>query len=388
MVHVDDSFRDRRLFLKLISAAGASTVFPACGREPSQESAFFKDTTAFIPRGSTNLEARLENMGGFITPAEQFFVRNNDRSLDVDADAYRLVVEGDAVETPLALSMADLVKMPSHTVFSTLECGGNQRSFFSSIVGQPARGTQWGRGAVGMAVWTGTPLRRVLLRAGMKESAKDVQLVGLDEGAPEAGFRRVMPVEKAMDADTLLAYTMNGAPLPKDHGYPLRALVPGWVGSSSIKWLGRIEVSSEKIWGRNNTTSYVLIGDDYAPEGEARGRVATVQSIKSVLALPWPAVLKAGRQLIRGYAHSPHAPIDCVWWSADDQRTWQRARIIDPVMRWAWARFEFEWQAAPGTHRLSTRAEDSGGHAQPDWIPHNEKGYLFNMPLPHPVTVR
>ena len=389
---LNDHDERRRRFLKLLSAGGVAALLPGCAEteapEAAQEaSAFFKDTTPFITHGNTNLETRLENMGGFLTPAEHFFVRNNDASIDVDAATYRLQVEGDAVETPLTLRYDDLLAMPSRTVFSYVECGGNQRAFFGTLLGQPARGTQWGRGAVSMAVWTGVPLSEVLTRAGLRDTALDVQLIGLDMGAPEEGFRRPIPIEKAMDPDTILAYRMNGAVLPRDHGRPVRAIVPGWVGSNNIKWLGRIEVSSQKVWSRNNTTSYVLIGDAYPPDGEAKGKVATLQSIKSALALPWPATLPSGRQTLRGYAHSPHAPIQRVAWSIDDGQTWQEARVLDPLIRYAWARFEFEWEAPPGQHTLLTRATDQAGNTQPDTIPPNEKGYLFNMPLPHPVSV-
>ncbi len=388
----NDHREDRRRFLKVLSAGGAAALLPGC-REPDaptaaeEAPAFFKDTTPFVRHGETNLEAKPENFGGFLTPNEHFFVRNNASSIAVDGASYRLRVEGDAVATPLALTYAELLEMPSRTVFSYVECGGNQRSFFGSILGQPARGTQWGRGAVGMAVWTGVPLSEVLTRAGVRETAVDVQLIGLDAEAPEGGFRRPIPLEKAMDPDTILAYRMNGAVLPPDHGYPVRALVPGWVGSTSIKWLGHIEVSSQKVWSRNNTTSYVLVGEAYPPEGEAQGQVATLQSIKSTLALPWPASLPAGRRTIRGYAHSPHAPIATVAWSPDGGQTWHDARVLAPLMRYAWARFEFEWEATPGAHTLTTHATDQAGNTQPDEIPPNEKGYLFNMPLPHPVTI-
>ena len=376
---------NRRTFLKLVAATSLAQGCTTSEEQPPQN--FFKSTEAFIPHGTTNLETRLENLDGFLTPVDQFFVRNNDRSLDLAVDGYTLSVFGDAVSDPLNLSFDDLLSMPSRTVFSYLECGGNQRAFFGTILGQVAQGTQWGRGAVGMAEWTGVPLIEVLSRAGIKDSARMVQLIGMDEGAPEGGFRRPLPVAKAIDPDTILAYRMNGAPLPRDHGFPMRALVPGWVGSSSVKWLGAIEVSSENIWSRNNTTSYVLIGDDYPPEGEAQGVVATTQSIKSALALPWPAAIGEGPRLLRGYAHSPHAPISRVEWSLDGGTTWQEATVLDPVLSYSWARFEFQWAASPGTYQVMTRATDQEGNTQPDIIPHNAKGYLFNMPLPHPIVV-
>jgi sulfane dehydrogenase subunit SoxC len=226
----------------------------------------------------------------------------------------------------------------------------------------------------------------VLELAGLKETATDVLFIGLDTESPEEGFRRVLPIEKALDPDTLLAYALNGATLPKDHGYPVRALVPGWVGSSSIKWLGRIVVSSEKIWTRNNTQSYVLIGDSYPPEGEALGQPVTTQTIKSSLALPWPASLPAGTQRIHGFAHSPVGGIAKVEWSTDGQ-TWQEAALVSPQIQYSWVRFEFWWDAEPGEHTLWTRATDVEGNTQPDSVPFNVQGYLFNQPVPHPVTV-
>ena len=277
-----------------------------------------------------------------------------------DVASYAMEVTGDAISTPLTLTYQDLLDMPSRSVYAYLECGGNQRSFFGRTMGQPARGTQWGRGGVGMAIWTGVSLRAVLEKAGIQEHAVDVQLIGMDTDSPEGGFRRPIPVDKAMDEDTILAYRMNGELLPPDHGYPVRAVVPGWVGSSSIKWLGRIEVSSKNVWSRNNTSSYVLIGADYPAEGEASGKVATTQSIKSVLMLPLPARLEAKRQMIRGYAYSPHAPIAEVVWSSDGGGQWQPARFIDPPIRYAWRRFEFEWTPALGEQQLITVAYRRG----------------------------
>ena len=377
---------DRRKFLKLV---GAASLVQACDATTNKDAppAFHKDPTPFVRHGNTGLESRMEDQSSFLTPTKAFFVRNNDRSLAVDVNSYRLEVSGDAITRPLRLQYDDLLAMPSRTVFSYLECGGNQRKFFGAVLGKVAQGTQWGRGAVGMAEWTGVPLVEVLEQAGVTDDAHMLQLIGLDKGAPEGGFRRPLPIAKALDPDTILAYRMNGEALPKDHGFPIRALVPGWVGSSSIKWLGSIHVSSEAIWSRNNTTSYVLIGEAYPPEGQAQGRIATTQSIKSALALPWPAYLKAGPHRIRGYAHSGHAPVEQVEWSADGGTTWRKATVLQPLIRYAWARFEFVWEVAPGHHTLMTRATDRAGFTQPDAVPFNAKGYLFNMPLPHPVTV-
>ncbi len=395
----------RRRFLQLLSAGGAAAVLAACVGEspfgsgdpapaptaasrsvPSGSSpAWFKDPAPFIQR-SGSLETRLENLQGVSTPNRLFFVRNNSTSMDLDASAWRLSIEGDAVSNPLELTFADIQNMPSATLVSYLECAGNHRAMFDLVKGQQADGTQWERGAVGSAEWIGVPLRDLLTRAGIAQNAVGVLLVGLDEESPEGGFRRAMSVEKAMDSDTLLAYGMNGETLPKDHGFPLRAVVPGWVGSSWIKWLGRIIVSSERFWTRNNTTSYVMIGDDYAPEGDADGEVVTAQTIKSALALPWPAELSAGDRRIHGFAHSPN-PISKVEWSVDSGASWNEADLHSAQGRLSWTRFEFTWSPDPGDYTVMTRATDTAGDTQPDDIPFNKKGYLFNQPLPHPIRV-
>ena len=326
-------------------------------------------------------------MQGLITPHHLFFVRNNSVSVGLDASDWRLSVEGDAVTDPVQLSYEQIKNLPSRTLVCYLECAGNHRAMFDIVKGQAAKGTQWMTGGIGNGEWTGVSLRDVLTLAGITDDAISVLIIGQDTDSPEGGFRRVIPADKAMHPDTLLAYALNGDDLPKDHGYPLRALLPGWVGSSSIKWVSRIVVSSDALWTRNNTTSYVLIGDDYSPEGEAQGEVVSTQTIKSALALPWPAELSEGSRRIHGYAHSPAGRITTVEWSDDAGSVWNTATVLDPQVQYSWARFEFTWDARPGDHTLMTRATDSQGNSQPDDIPFNEKGYLFNQPVPHPVTV-
>ncbi len=396
---------DRRQFLRLMLAGGATAVLAACvgiepsgnrtqptptplDTEPAGVSPFFKDPAPFIQRDTKGLEARLEYMQGTITPNRLFFVRNNGpASLDLDASRWRLAVEGDAIAEPTALSYDDIRGLPSHSLISYLECAGNHRAMFNLLNGQETDGAQWMTGAVGNGEWVGARLSDVLTLAGIRDDAVSVLLVGLDTESPEGGFRYVLPVEKAMHPETLLAYALNGETLPKDHGFPLRAVVPGWVGSAHIKWLGRIVVSSEQMWTRNNTMSYTLIGDAYPPEGESEGKPVTVQVIKSALALPWPAELEAGRRRIHGYAHSPAGAIARVEWSSDGRRTWAEAEVSSTQPDYSWARFEFEWDAAPGEQSIMTRATDAAGNSQPDAVPFNEKGYLFNQPVPHPIRV-
>ena len=389
----------RREFLRLLMVGGAAAVIAACTGNlfdgapteipltPVRKRLLFKDPRPFILRGDTGLEARLENLDDIITPNRFFFVRNNGATPVIDVADWRLIIEGDAIAEPIELSYEDITRLPKRPMVSYLECAGNHRAMFDLLQGRRADGTQWMTGAIGNAEWWGVPLSDVLTLAGITSDAVSVMLVGLDADAPENGFRYVLPAEKAMHPDTMLAYEMNSEPLPRDHGYPLRAIVPGWVGSSHIKWLGRIVVSREQQWTRNNTTSYVLIGDDYPREGEARGQPVTKQVIKSALALSWPGRLLAGHYTIHGYAHSPHGPIQDVEWSTDGGRTWKRAFRLWRGAEFSWTEFRFEWEATPGRHTIVTRATDSEGNTQPDYVPFNEKGYLFNQPLPHPILV-
>ena len=389
----------RREFLRLLSLGGAAAVLAGCTATPQQArraaaavsgdpAAFFKDPAPFLRHPGGVLEARLELQHGLITPNRLFFVRNNsDTTTHIDATTWRLRVEGDGVERPLEFSYGDIRSMPARSLTCYLECAGNHRSMFELLQGRETRGTQWGTGAVGNAEWTGVALRDVLLAAGMTAEAVSVLLVGLDSEAPEGGFRRVLPVRKALHPDTLLAYGMNGEDLPRDHGYPLRAVVPGWVGSSSIKWLGRIVVSPEQVWTRNNTTSYVLIGEDYPAEPPAEGQPLNAQTVKSALALPWPAELPAGLHVLRGYAHSPHGPIAAVQWNPDGGATWRDAALTTRQPQYSWVQFAFDWRATRGEHTLMTRATDAAGNTQPERVPFNAKGYVFNQPLPHPVRV-
>lgn len=395
---------DRRRFLRLLITGGAAAVLAGClgieqrfegpplartqgEPDPAPGSPWFKDPGPFIRHDEKSLEARLENMEDLITPNRLFFVRNNSVSIDLDVTDWRLSIEGDAVAEPMHLTYSDVKGLPSRTLISYLECAGNHRAMFDLVNGRKAAGTQWMTGAISNGEWTGAALSDVLTLAGIQADAANVLLVGLDSDSPEKGFRYVLPVEKAMRPDTLLAYGLNGETLPKDHGFPLRALVPGWVGSANIKWLGHIVVSSEKLWTRNNTTSYVLIGDRYAPEGEARGIPVTAQVIKSALALPWPAQLTAGNHLVHGFAHSPAGPISRVEWSADSGTTWTDAELPGEQPDRSWARFELVWKAEPGEWTIMTRATDVAGNSQPDKVPFNEKGYLFNQPAPHPIRV-
>jgi len=353
-----------------------------------------KDTENMRVHG-LSLEAPLEKQNGYLTPIEQFFVCNSGSTPLINAQDFSLRIWGDGVAHELVLSYSDLLKMAQHDVPALLECAGNHRSFFRDIDGiapQTPPGTEeliWSTGAVGMAEWSGVPLRSLLAMAGVKDNALLVCPRGSETDSCEGEVRMPMPLHKAMDRDTLLAITMNGSPLPADHGYPVRVLVPGWIGAYSVKWVKDIEVTTEQLWVQRNTKSYVLQGDHwpamrYAP---AKGELITWQNIKSSLALPWPASLPSGRHTLHGYARSPGSPIASVMWSDDKGLRWRAATLGKNNERYGWVRFEFDWQAIQGQQMLMTKALDQLGQSQPTSIPFNTGGYLYNAIHPHPVCV-
>lgn len=321
---------------------------------------------------------------GYLTPNQHFFILNWGRMPNIDLSTWRLRIEGTGVEQPLVLTYDDLLRLPSVSVIRYLECAGNGRRFFQEAYGTKIEGGPlWHLGGYGVAEWTGVPLREVLERAGLKKTARDVMPEGLDE----MRVCRPMPVEKALEEDTLLVYAMNGEVLPPEHGFPVRVLVPGWIGNASIKWVGRIEVSETPLYSRFNTEEYVMIGPDYQPGERTPGPVLTYNNVKSALELAWPHRLKAGRHRIRGRSWSPFGKIARVEYSLDGGSTWQTAVLREPNIARAGVRWDFEWEARPGRYTIRVRATDEMGNRQPDRVPWNQKGYLYNAVVDHPVEV-
>lgn len=382
----------RRRFLQVVGAGGAMAALrgsssPRAEAQTAAPSPVVKPTPAdlFYDFGG-NKEMRWEAMyqRGYLTPNELFFIRNHTRTPRIDVATWRLTVEGTGVQRPLELTFDDLVRLPSVSVIRYVECAGNGRSFFEGVHGKKAQGTQWKLGAIGVAEWTGVPLSEILDRAGLKPTAKDVMPQGLDD----LKVRRPMPVAKALAEDTLLVYAMNGQSLPHDHGFPVRVLAPGWIGIANIKWVGRIEVSEQPLFSAWNTESYVMVGPGFQPSPPAKGPILSSQSVKSALELPWGGDLPAGRRLVRGRAWSPTGKIARVDYSLDRGATWQTARLREPNIAAAWVRWDFEWEARPGRFGIRVRATDEKGNAQPDHVPYNEQGYLFNAVVEHPVVVK
>lgn len=223
----------------------------------------------------------------------------------------------------------------------------------------------------------------LLERAGLVDGARDVMPAGLDDHE----VRRSMPLSKALADDTLVALRMNGEPLLADHGFPARIVVPGWVGTAWIKWVGRIEVSTRALHSPYNTTEYVLIGPTHPTRHPALGPVITEMPVMSVIELDRPATLPAGRHTIHGRAFAGEGRASAVDYRVDDG-PWQAAELVGPNEHASWVRWRFEWDAEPGSHELRVRATDERGRRQPDTVPWNHHGYLYNAVMAHPVTVR
>ncbi|MEW6299690.1 MAG: sulfite oxidase [Thermodesulfobacteriota bacterium] len=384
----------RRQFIQLLvaGAGAAATVNLLPFRQKAAVAAAGQAIIKPAPPGlflqsGSNLEMRWEAMynRGYLVPNELFFVRNNSSVVPCpDPATWRLQVEGSGVSRPRVFSYDELLAMPSTSVIRALECAGNGRNFFEVSHGKKIAGTPWNLGGIGVAEWTGVPLREVLERAGVKQTARDVMPEGLDEKK----VKRPMPIDKAMADDTLLVYAMNGQPLPPDHGFPMRMLVPGWVGIAHIKWIGRIEVSERPLYSEYNTNKYVLIGPDYKPHPPALGPMLTTQKVKSAFELPWNGEVPAGKRLLRGRSWSGEGRITKVEVSLDGGQTWQQARLREPNMDLAWVRWDVDWEVRPGTYKLQARATDSKGNTQPDRIPWNEEGYVHWAVVTHVITVK
>jgi DMSO/TMAO reductase YedYZ molybdopterin-dependent catalytic subunit len=306
----------------------------------------------------------------------------------VDEAAWRLGVDGE-VETPLELSLEDLRALPRHEVVATFECAGNGRARIAPRpVSQP-----WLNEAVGTGRWHGARLRDVLERARPREGALEVVFTGLDrgiEGGEEQAYQRSLTLEAALEDDVLLAYELNGAPLPPQHGHPLRLLVPGWYGMTNVKWLARITLAREPFAGYQQARGYRMRASE-DEEGTPVERMAP----RALMAPPGiPEFMSRDRTLppgpvtLEGRAWSGHAPVEHVEVSTDGGETWQPALLEPPELgRWAWRRWTYAWEAEPGEHELSCRARDAAGNEQPLAPAWNVGGYANNAVQRVRVTV-
>jgi DMSO/TMAO reductase YedYZ molybdopterin-dependent catalytic subunit len=330
-----------------------------------------------------DLEMPLSGFSDYITPIEHFFVRTHVYVPTVHANEWRLAVDG-VVGTPLSLTMEDLKKMPAVELVGVVECAGNGRGFYAP----PVPGLQWTNGSVGNGRWRGVRLADILERAGIQDSAREILFDGADVpiGAmPD--FQRSIPVKKALDGHTLLAYEMNGETLPVKHGFPLRVVAPGWASDSWVKWLTSIRVLDKEHDGFWMKSAYRHPGKPVAPgTAVAPDQMQPVTSLrlKSVIALPADGTqVVVGKPVtIRGVAWSGDAgPVTAVEVSVDNGRTW-KAASLDPGQRtlFGWRQWESNWTPSQEAYyTILARARDEAGNTQPldqEW---NPSGYLWNV---------
>jgi DMSO/TMAO reductase YedYZ molybdopterin-dependent catalytic subunit len=318
-------------------------------------------------------------------------VRNHFTAPKVDLRTFRLKVGG-AVQKPLELSLEQLQELPSKTLTLTLECAGNGRAFLNP----KTKGVQWQLGAVSTAEWTGVPLAAVLDKAGVKKGAVDVVLEGADTGEPKndakpAGvlhFVRALPLEKATKPEVLLAYKMNGETLPANHGFPLRAIVGGWYGMASIKWLSRVVVTDRPFAGFEQTIDYAI--------WERREGIPSLvplreMEVKASLAQPVSGAVFARNEdcRVHGAAWTGESEVSKVDVSTDGGQSWHEAMLLGKAVPLAWRLWEYVWKPArAGKHTLMARATDKRGRVQPMVRDSDRRNYAINFVLPVEVEVR
>jgi DMSO/TMAO reductase YedYZ molybdopterin-dependent catalytic subunit len=326
-----------------------------------------------------DLETPVEYLNTWLTPVPHFFVRNHmHEPSELNAESWRLTVGGE-VEKPFTFTLSELKKLETHSIVNTLECAGNGRSLHRPQV----PGVQWGKGAVGTARFSGPRLRDVLQRAAVKPTGKHVMFRGLDEVPGKVPpFIRSIPIEKALASDTLVATHMNGAPLTKHHGFPARALVPGWIGAASCKWLTEIKILESEFVGNFMSPAYrfpnqpVKPGDSVKPEDT---HPLTALSVKSVIAGPLDgATVKPGKLAVHGAAWAGEADIVKVEVSTDGGASWNSASLGHDQAHYAWRLWNYDWRAKAGDYTLLSRATDSQGRTQPATPVWNPSGYLYN----------
>jgi sulfite dehydrogenase (cytochrome) subunit A len=330
-----------------------------------------------------------------VTPNDRFFVRYHLAGVPTvgDMDNWSLSIGGDAVEKTVRLGLSDLQKLPSSEVLSVCQCAGNRRGLINPHVA----GVEWTDGAMGCALWRGPALRDVLKAAGLKPGAVEVWVNGADGPVLDVTppFRKSIPMEKALDGDTIVAYSMNNAPLPLLNGYPVRLIVPGWTGTYWMKHLTNIEVSSAPLKNFWMQAAYRvpagLFPVDHPFQSQANETTVPITEmvVNSLIADP----LEGGEAersgfTVRGVAWDRGAGIDRVEVSLDGGGSWQDALLDRPLGRYAYRKFSLQTGSLrPGTYRLVSRATSRTGEKQAEKMKTNPAGYHNNVPRPISVVV-
>ena len=366
---------------KLLMAAAA-------GLAPSLMSAAdHADQSRMVVRSPKpeDLEMPLDGFKDWITPIDRFFVRCHTYTPKVELSDWSLKIDG-VVNEPVTLTLDDLKKLPRVELVGVLECAGNGRSFYEPHV----PGAQWAYGSVGNGRWAGARLRDVLQKAGLKDGARHLLLDGADVPLGKMPkFQRTIPVQKALDPDTLLAYEMNGQPLPVEHGFPLRLIAAGWAGDSWVKWLRHIEVLDHEFEGFWMKTAYRHPGHGVPPGTAVDPKdmiPVTDLNVKSVIASPRDFA-KPGAVRIQGAAWSNASAVSKVDVSTDGGQSWKSAKLLGQQTKYGWRLWQYDWKAEAGKYTLIARATNIAGKTQPLAQEWNPSGYLWNVAQPCAITV-
>ncbi|WP_431126458.1 sulfite oxidase [Flagellimonas flava] len=335
-----------------------------------------------------NMEAQAHLLNDRVTPNQFMFIRNNGIiPANIDASQWTLTIDGESVQSQKQFSLQDLKnKFGQYTYQLTLECGGNGRSEFDP----PAKGNQWTIGAVSSAQWTGVRLRDVLESVGLKSDAVYVGYHAADthlSGDPnKEPISRGVPIAKALQDETLLAFQMNGEDIPLAHGYPLRLVCGGWPASASGKWINRISVRNKVHDGaKMGGSSYRVPCETVSPGTKVEDEdMCIIESmpVKSLITYPKSgALIKADRKLnINGHAWAGDLLVAQVEYSIDFGSTWIKCKLEQPVNRLAWQHFSATISfPKKGYYEVWAKATDQNGKSQPMVLPGwNPKGYLNN----------
>jgi len=367
-----------------LGLAGGRNFLPSAWANKEGPGAAGEDSLIVRVARPFDAETRVREFASWLTPNRRFFVRSHfgpSAEEQIDPAAWRLQIGG-LVERQLSLSLDDLKRFPEITITAVLQCSGNGRAFYRPRV----PGVQWERGAVGNARWTGVRLADVLAQAGVQPSARHIQMQGADRPVSTQVplFIRSIPLEKALHPDTLLAYRMNGEPLPLLHGAPLRVITPGWMADACLKWLTTITVSAEEAKGFYMEKAYRYPARPVEP-----GAVVSPHEMKPVEAMVVKSLIVepvqgaiVGRSpvMISGVAWTGDARrIALVDVSTDDGQTWQSARLIGDDLPYAWRKWQAIWKPnETGPAALLCRATDDRGQTQPMASPWNPGGFLWN----------
>ena len=307
----------------------------------------------------------LEGLRYPITPTGMHYLLVHFDIPEISTKDWRLKIGG-LVSSPVSLTLDQIKERPAVTIPVTMECAGNGRALLNPRpINQP-----WLLEAIGTAEWTGTPLRGILAEAGISDRAVEILFTGLDQGVQGEEvqyYRRSLSIDEATREELLLAYQMNGEPLQPQHGYPIRLIVPGWYGMTSVKWLNRIEVIGVPFSGYQMVHSY-----RYSQSVDEMGEPVTLIRVRALMIPPGipdfitrTRLVKAGPVTLTGRAWAGRLGVSRIEVSEDEGSTWSEAQLEEQISTYVWRGWWFKWHAAPGRYTLCVRATDTDGNGQP-----------------------